>query len=171
MKVEEGMAIHLFQNAIPHAKHSRADRACRLTVGRHQNSDAMVRLLLEKLKHARACLRIEASGGFIRQNNERPVRDGSSYRHPLHLSSRQTVGHCVSTLTQSYPFQQLIRSFPGGLNARSIQDEGNHHVLSRRECGEEIKMLEYVPKLLTTDELKGLVRGPLGRRPTDDDLS
>src|SRR5262249_26549899 len=111
--------------------------------------------------------RVEVAGGLVRQDEQRIDHERPRDRDALHLAARQLVG----TMPAPAPEANLIEHrLDGGANrtpAPAVEEQGQGHVLLRRQRREEVEELEDEADLPPPED-GDLVVGHAGDRRVPD---
>mmetsp|Transcript_57661 Transcript_57661/g.135730 ORF Transcript_57661/g.135730 Transcript_57661/m.135730 type:complete len:261 (-) Transcript_57661:227-1009(-) len=97
--------------------------------------------LEHQLHHRRAGGEIEAAGGLVGQQQGRAQHKGPRQRHALLLTARQHARVMAEPLAQAHACQH--RSSLLARVAFAAQFQRQHHVLQRRQVGQQLKALEH----------------------------
>src|SRR6185312_3456004 len=100
----------------------------------------------EKLEDLVPGGRVQLSGGLVGEEQRRPVGQGASYGHSLHLSARELRGSVAGPVFQPYIAQQLQGSSAPLFPRHSGFRHGKLYVLLRRQHRKQVKSLENEPQ-------------------------
>jgi hypothetical protein len=119
-------------------------------VGHHQQCAFMgVRLLDKQVDHVLLVVLVQVAGGFVRQQQFRPVQECTAHRHPLPFAVRQVRRPLARLAGQPDRGQQFHRTLPGGRVHRSgrIDETGQQDIFQHTEICEQFKCLEHLSDL------------------------
>ena len=100
-------------------------------------------------------LRVELSGGLVRQEERWIVREGNPDGHSLLLSAAELVGTMGRTLRHAHELEQLLAPPRTNRGALRRQSQRELDVLLRGERGDEVEELkdETDPRQAILDEV------------------
>ena len=90
--------------------------------------------------HAR--LPVQISGGLIRQENDRIVRQRTCHRHSLLFASRHLPSSMTQSVLQPHGGKEFPRHLLGLGPLPATHEAGNHHVLEGREFPQQVMELK-----------------------------
>jgi hypothetical protein len=139
-------------------------------VGGHQHGRAPVVDLKEQLHDAPRRVGVEVTGGLVREEDARPVHEGTGDRHALLLTTAQLVRELVELVLEADDPEDLLHLLAHMALAGTGHLEGERHVLGDGAPLEQLVVLEddaeLAPKLG-----KLAVRHPAHLLPVDEDPS
>jgi hypothetical protein len=148
-----GVGVAMSEQAVFQLKHEVLLRDEPAIVGDHDERAAALGLMAtEDLKDLVTGSRVKLSDGFVGEDQERVLEQGSGDRNPLLLTSGELGGAVTKTLTQSKIRKQL-NSLPPPRGPASGGEKRNQNVIDSGEIPNQVETLKdkahvIVPELI-----------------------
>jgi hypothetical protein len=110
---------------------------------------------------------IEAAGGFVGQDQERPVGQGARHGDPLLLAGRELRRPVIAPVGQADPLEQVLGE---GAVVAAGEAHGDQHVLQRGESLQQVAALEDVADRLGAQTVPARLAPSGHRAVADQDL-
>ena len=128
-------------------------------VRHHDHRDLLVQVQVHQdLHHNVSGARVEVTSGLVEKEDRGVVRDGSCYRHPLLLTTRQLVREVIEATAQADLLEECDCAL-ADLLAGELAPElhGQLDVLQGCERADEVEGLEHEAQLVQSDRGQQLV--------------
>ena len=130
--------------AVGEARHHRIVRD-------HHDGAALLVELAQQAQHDLFVLRVEIAGGLVGEDDARIVDERARDAHALLLASGKMRRQMLRAVGQPHPLQRLERF---ALVGHAVEVLRQHHVLERRQVGDQVELLEDEADLLGAEAVQ-----------------
>lgn len=158
-----------FNHAVLDSDDSPGARGEIFIVGDHQHREAVLMEALENIEDPFAVYGIQVAGGFVGQQDLRPVDKGPGDGGALHLSARKRRGHVAGALLEPHHAGQL-------LDARFVrlllsEKKGQGDVVGHRQAGYQMELLKNESDFFPAQPREFFFAHAVDACPIEQDLS